>query len=396
MARTEAQKNADKAYEKKREARSKVWAGVVYPESAPQDWQDKLRELLIDAFISPLHDKDCNADGEVKKAHWHVMLMFGSMKTTAQAKEAFQSFGCTVEPQRVRNTRGMARYLCHMDNPDKYQYNQADVVAIGAADYLSAIGLPTDKYDILIQMPAGRVLDLSIAISVFAALVTVLLLGAQQRFSWGWAILIAIAVGVFMFPLPRLLLRSLRRRRLNKFNFQLEDALGIMSSALKAGFSINQALEEVAEQNQHPIAVEFRLLIQEIRLGVPLDQALDTMCRRLGSDDFELVATAITTARQTGGELTGTLDRVAGLIRERVRIANKVRAVTAMGRLQAVMIGAMPFVLMFGMSLVAPRMMDMFFSSRSISAKTCSIAFAPSQFRFSIFSGNSVISGATL
>lgn len=152
MARTEAQKNADKAYEKKREARSKVWAGVVYPESAPQDWQDKLRELLIDAFISPLHDKDCNADGEVKKAHWHVMLMFGSMKTAAQAKEAFQSFGCTVEPQRVRNTRGMARYLCHMDNPDKYQYNQADVVAIGAADYLSAIGLPTDKYDILIQM----------------------------------------------------------------------------------------------------------------------------------------------------------------------------------------------------------------------------------------------------
>ncbi len=227
--------------------------------------------------------------------------------------------------------------------------------------YLEEAGTELD--DILIQMPAGRVLDLSIAISVFAALVTVLLLGAQQRFSWGWAILIAIAVGVFMFPLPRLLLRSLRRRRLNKFNFQLEDALGIMSSALKAGFSINQALEEVAEQNQHPIAVEFRLLIQEIRLGVPLDQALDTMCRRLGSDDFELVATAITTARQTGGELTGTLDRVAGLIRERVRIANKVRAVTAMGRLQAVMIGAMPFVLMFGMSLVAPRMMDMFFSS---------------------------------
>lgn len=227
--------------------------------------------------------------------------------------------------------------------------------------YLEEAGTELD--DILIQMPVGRVLDLSIAISVFAALVTVLLLGAQQRFSWGWAILIAIAVGVFMFPLPRLLLRSLRRRRLNKFNFQLEDALGIMSSALKAGFSINQALEEVAEQNQHPIAVEFRLLIQEIRLGVPLDQALDTMCRRLGSDDFELVATAITTARQTGGELTGTLDRVAGLIRERVRIANKVRAVTAMGRLQAVMIGAMPFVLMFGMSLVAPRMMDMFFSS---------------------------------
>lgn len=108
----------------------------------------------------------------------------------------------------------------------------------------------------------------------------------------------------------------------------------MISSSLKAGFSINQALEEVAEQNIHPISVEFRLLIQEIRLGVPVEQALENMNRRLRSEDFELVATAILTARQTGGELTGTLERVASLIRERVRISNKVRALTALGRLR--------------------------------------------------------------
>ena len=228
--------------------------------------------------------------------------------------------------------------------------------------YLEEAGTELD--DILIQIPANRMLDLSVALSVFAMLATVLILSLRDdRFSWSWTAVIAIAVGAAVFPLPRLLLRILRKRRLEKFNFQLEDGLGIMSSALKAGFSINQALEEVAAQNLHPIAVEFRLLIQELRLGVPLDQALDTMCRRLGSDDFELVATSITTARQTGGELTGSLDRVAALIRERVRIAAKVRAVTAMGRLQAVMIGAMPFVLMLGMSFVAPQMMDMFFDS---------------------------------
>lgn len=152
MARSEAQKNADKAYEKKRSERSKVWAGVVYPDSAPEDWIDRLRSLMIDAFVSPLHDKDCNADGEVKKAHWHVLLMFGSMKTQEQAREAMEQFGCTVSPERVRNTRGYARYLCHLDNPEKCQYNQSDVIAIGGADYLTAIGLPTDKYDILIQM----------------------------------------------------------------------------------------------------------------------------------------------------------------------------------------------------------------------------------------------------
>ena len=132
----------------------------------------------------------------------------------------------------------------------------------------------------------------------------------------------------------------------------------MMSSSLKAGFSINQALEKVAEQEIHPIAVEFRLLMQELQLGVPLDQALDNMSRRIGSEDFELVAVAIITARQTGGELTETLERVAALIRERGRINNKVRALTAMGRLQAIMIGAMPFLLLWGMYLISPAMME--------------------------------------
>ena len=160
-----------------------------------------------------------------------------------------------------------------------------------------------------------------------------------------------------------MILRLLRRQRLKKFNIQLEDALGMLSSSLKAGFSINQALEKVAEQDIHPIALEFRLLMQELQLGVPMDQALDNMSRRIGSDDFELVATAIITARQTGGELTETLERVAALIRERGRISAKIRALTAMGRLQAIMIGAMPFLLLIGMYQISPGLMDSFMNS---------------------------------
>lgn len=134
----------------------------------------------------------------------------------------------------------------------------------------------------------------------------------------------------------------------------------MISSSLKAGFSINQALEEVAEQNIHPISVEFRLLIQEIRLGVPVEQALENMNRRLRSEDFELVATAILTARQTGGELTGTLERVASLIRERVRISNKVRALTALGRLQAILIALTPVALLIGLWWINPVMIRAF------------------------------------
>jgi len=228
--------------------------------------------------------------------------------------------------------------------------------------YLQEAGTELD--DILIQMPPSRVLDLSIALSVTGAVVIVVIMSLHaESFPWRSGIAAALAAGAALFPLPRLVLRVMRTRRIDKFNIQLEDALNMISSALKSGFSINQALDEVADQQIHPLSVEFRLLTQEIRLGVPLEQALENMTRRLGSADFELVATAISTARKTGGELTGTLERVAGLIRERVRIANKIRALTAMGRLQAIMIGSMPFLLLWGMYYVSPVMIRSFFDS---------------------------------
>ena len=218
--------------------------------------------------------------------------------------------------------------------------------------------------DVLIQMPPGRVFDLGLALSATGGCSMVLLFAAGlEDTPWQWGLLIGALVALVLFPVPLLVLRWLKRRRLERFNIQLEDALGMVSSSLKAGFSINQALEEVAALDIRPVSVEFRLLTQEVRLGVPLEQALENMNRRLESDDFALVSTAILTARQTGGELTATLERVAGLIRERVRISNKVRALTAMGRLQALVIALMPFVLMFMMSWASPALMDEFYAS---------------------------------
>lgn len=218
--------------------------------------------------------------------------------------------------------------------------------------------------DVLIQMPPGRVFDLGLALSATGGCSMVLLFAAGlEDTPWQWGLLIGALVALVLFPVPLLVLRWLKRRRLERFNIQLEDALGMVSSSLKAGFSINQALEEVAALDIRPVSVEFRLLTQEVRLGVPLEQALENMNRRLESDDFALVSTAILTARQTGGELTATLERVAGLIRERGRISNKVRALTAMGRMQALLIGLMPPALFFGMYHINPVMMRSFLHS---------------------------------
>ncbi len=228
--------------------------------------------------------------------------------------------------------------------------------------YIRETALQLD--DVLLQMPPGRIFDLTLAICGLSAFLSLVLFGiSSTNWSWPKAAFIASLAAIVSFPAPRFYLKFLKKRRLQRFNEQLEDALNSMSSALKAGFSINQAIEVIASENRNPISVEFRLLLQEIRLGVPLEQALDNMVHRMESDDFELVATAILTARQTGGELTVIFERLAAMIRERMRIAGKLRALTAQGRLQAYIIGIMPFLLMLIMNYIAPDMMSAFFNS---------------------------------
>lgn len=228
--------------------------------------------------------------------------------------------------------------------------------------YLEETGTELD--DILLQLPPARVLDLNLAISVILGIIAALFYALRVQAPQPMHILVLfITFFLITFPIPKIILRTMKKKRTEKFNIQLEDALGNVASSLKAGFSINQAFEELAHSNKHPLSVEFRMLMQEIRLGVTMDEALENMTRRIGSADFELVATAVITARQTGGELTGTLERLAGLIRERMRINGKLKAMTSMGRLQAFMIGCMPFLLLWGMYYVSPAMVGAFFST---------------------------------
>ena len=137
--------------EKSSTARTRNFATVVYPESAPENWKDILSSEFIPAFISPLHDQDINPGGETKKAHFHVILMFDSTKTNEQAKEVFDKIA-GVGLERVNSIRGYARYLCHLDNPEKKQYKTEDVIALCGADYNGVIGLPTDKYKAIKEM----------------------------------------------------------------------------------------------------------------------------------------------------------------------------------------------------------------------------------------------------
>lgn len=139
------------ATEKSKDTRVRNYATIVYPESAPDNWQEILAQQFVPAFISPLHENDINPTGEPKKPHFHVIIMFDGKKTTEQANEVFEAIG-GVGCEVVKSIRGYARYLCHLDNPEKAQYDPSQVRNLCGADYVNTIGLAIDKYRAISEM----------------------------------------------------------------------------------------------------------------------------------------------------------------------------------------------------------------------------------------------------
>lgn len=157
--------------------RTRNYATVVYPESAPEGWQEILSQCFVPAFISPLHDKDINPTGEPKKPHYHVVIMFDGVKTREQAQEIFSKIG-GVGCEVVQSIRGYSRYLCHLDNPEKAQYRQEDVRALCGADYVGAIGLVTDKYKAI-----GEMIDFCVVNGIYSYS-DLLIYCRNEHFDW--------------------------------------------------------------------------------------------------------------------------------------------------------------------------------------------------------------------
>ena len=159
------------------------------------------------------------------------------------------------------------------------------------------------------------------------------------------------------------LAKWLDKRRREKFNMQLPEALATMSNALRAGFSISQAFESVVETGDRPMCEEFAILQQQLKIGMSFDDALESMSERVGSDDLTLVTTAILISRKTGGNVTEIFDKISNTIRGRLKIERKVKTLTAQGRFQGMIVSAMPVLLGIGMTAIKPDMMLPFFFS---------------------------------
>ena len=159
------------------------------------------------------------------------------------------------------------------------------------------------------------------------------------------------------------LARWLDNKRREKFNLQLPEALATMSNALRAGFSISQAFDSVVEQGEKPMCEEFAILQRQLKIGMSFEEALESMSQRVGSDDLTLVTTAILISRKTGGNVTEIFDKISETIRGRQKIERKVKPLTAQGRMQGIIVSAMPVFLGLVMTLIKPGLMIPYLTS---------------------------------
>ncbi len=177
------------------------------------------------------------------------------------------------------------------------------------------------------------------------------------------AILLAAVLGWWI---PRFYVNYRKNKRLRSFNNHLADTITLVANALRAGASFLQAIELVVRETQPPISTEFNRVIREVNLGLPFEQALNNMVRRVRSEDLELMSTAITIQHQVGGNLAEILDSIAFTIRERIRIKGDIRTLTAQQRMSGYVVAGLPIGLVVILSLIAPNFMAPMFGDPRI------------------------------
>ncbi|KJS17936.1 MAG: secretion system protein [Peptococcaceae bacterium BRH_c4b] len=184
------------------------------------------------------------------------------------------------------------------------------------------------------------------------ALTTIILSNA------GTGVIFAAAVVI----MASLWLRRSKAKRLNKFNSQIGDALVLISNALRSGFSFLQAMDMVRKEMPAPLATEFGRTFQEMHLGTPTEEAMENLAQRVGSEDLDLVVTAVLIQRQVGGNLAEVLDNIAGTIRERIRIKGEIKTLTAQGRISGLLIGTLPLILAAILAVLNPTYLPVLFT----------------------------------
>lgn len=174
-------------------------------------------------------------------------------------------------------------------------------------------------------------------------------------------VLLAAASGAAMAALPIAYTRILRHRRLKAFSQQLPFALDLVKSSLEAGHSLLRGLQVLVDEFSDPLGSEFRTVIEQARLGMPLPQAFDDLLRRVPQDDLRLLVVAIKVQSEVGSSLAEIVSRLAEIVRTRQRLESQIRAMTAQARMSGLIVALLPIIVLTIFSMVQPNYTNVLF-----------------------------------
>lgn len=190
----------------------------------------------------------------------------------------------------------------------------------------------------------------------FAALGYFVLFGQQLVMG-----VVAAFVGFFA---PRLYVARATQMRLTSFENQLPDTLSLWVNALRSGYSVLQSMEAISRDAPEPTSTEFKRVVQEVQLGIDMEDALEHLLQRMESEDLDLVITAVNIQREVGGNLAEILDVIGHTIRERIKLKGEIRVLTAQGRITGYLISGLPIVLALFLYGINPNYMGNLFENR--------------------------------
>jgi tight adherence protein B len=194
---------------------------------------------------------------------------------------------------------------------------------------------------LFIEVPPERITYGLLAISVGAGSVTFILFAAAGK--WIIGFILAAFISFMGFKVPKPIMNFLVEKRIKKYSGQMVDALTLLANGIRAGLSVPQAIGMVVDEMPAPVSQEFNLILQQNRIGVPLEECFDNLAKRLPTEDNDMFVSSMNILRETGGNLAEVFDTIVSVIRERVRLQQKIDTYTAQGMFQGATIFCMPF-----------------------------------------------------
>ncbi len=276
----------------------------------------------------------------------YIAIFVGIATLVLAAAFLFTDFTPTTAEDRLANLTGKG-------NGDQDSLTRQEIVKEGLGGLSSLMGGFTERLQKLTLLFEQA--DSPIRPDAFFGLsVGCCVLGVAIAVIAGAPIPLYPVAGLFLGTFPFIWLLWRRKSRFKKFAMQLPDALELIGRALRSGHSLASGLNVVVQEMPDPISREFSMAYEEQNLGVPLEQALKNMLKRIPNLDLKFFVTATIINRQAGGDMSEILEKISGIIRERFKILGQVQALTGEGRISGIVLMALPIALFFAVYYLNP------------------------------------------